>query len=205
MNNITKENKTLNKGSNTVAQPGTGIRVYQDHLYFYSEINDQTALDFNIMLTDLALQHAQCSVNGMFEAVKPSPIWLHINSPGGSVIAAMAMLDTMNRIKHSVPIVTIVEGCAASAGTFLSVAGTHRTIRENSYVLIHQLSSALWGKYTEMKDDMKNSENFMKAITKLYKKHTKLSPEKLTELLSHDLYLDAKTALKYGLVDQIII
>ncbi|HRW21965.1 MAG TPA: ATP-dependent Clp protease proteolytic subunit, partial [Bacteroidales bacterium] len=113
--------------------------------------------------------------------------------------------DTISRIKHTVPIITIVEGCAASAATFVSMVGSHRAIRENSYMLIHQLSQGMWGKYSEIKDDMTNANNFMRDIKRLYKKYTTIPMTKIDEILSHDLYINAKTCKKYGLVDNIII
>lgn len=184
---------------------GSNIKVHKDHLWFYDEINDVSALNFNKILTELGTQHAQNSVNGMFEPVAPNPIWLHINSQGGIITSAMSMVDTINRISNIVPIITIVEGLAASAGTFLSIVGTKRVIREHSYMLLHQLSGANWGKYEEMKDDFSNSEQFMKHIQRLYKKYTKIPQAELKEILKRDLYFDAKKCLKLGLVDQIII
>lgn len=183
----------------------SNIRVSRDHIWFYDTITDESALDFNQTITDLAYEHTKYMVNGMFESSAPAPIWLHINSPGGILTAAISMIDTINRIKHAVPIITIVEGRAASAATMLSMVGSHRVIRENSYMLVHQLSQGMWGTYTQIQDDMKNADKFMKDIKRLYKKHTKFPVLELNELLKHDLYLDAKTCKKYSIVDDIII
>jgi ATP-dependent Clp protease protease subunit len=184
---------------------GISIRTFQDHIWFYDEINDETALEFNKLITELGQMHAQTCVNGMFEPVPAAPIWLHINSNGGYITSAMSMVDTIKRIGTIVPIITIVEGCACSAATFLSLVGNRRVMRENSYMLIHQLSGAAWGKYEEMKDDMKNSDKFMKDIIKLYKKYTKIPTDKLNELLKHDIYFDSKLCEKLGLVDSVIV
>lgn len=203
-----KENTPMptQKTTNKMHSAGnSNIRVSRDHIWFYDEINDDTALDFNQCLTDLAHEHTKYTVNGMFEQSSPAPIWLHINSPGGIMTSAISMVDTMCRIKHVVPIITIVEGRAASAGTFLSMVGSHRTIRENSYMLVHQLSGAAWGNYEQMKDDMKNNDQFMKDIKRLYLKYTEFPKAELDKLLTHDLYLNAKTCKKWGLVDDIIV
>lgn len=199
-----KETSPVSKKKDAAQQISGSIRIFQDHIWFYDEINDESAIEFNRLITELAMRHAQSCVNGMFEPVAPPPIWLHINSPGGFVTSAMAMVDTVKRISNVVPVMSIVEGCVASAATFVSLIATRRVIRENSYMLIHQLNGASWGKYEEMKDDMRNNEKFMKDISKLYKKYTKIPPEKLAEMLQHDIYFDAKTCLKLGLVDQII-
>jgi len=75
---------------------------------------------------------------------------------------------------------------------------------ENSYMLIHQLSSGIWGKYDDIKDEMKNLDMLMEKITSLYQRHTKLPEEKLKEILTHDLWFSAEQCLEYGLVDKIL-
>jgi ATP-dependent protease ClpP protease subunit len=72
-------------------------------------------------------------------------------------------------------------------------------------MLIHQLSSECWGKMSEITDEYKNLTNVMNKITKIYKKYSNLSPKKLEKLLKHDLRLDAKKSIKYGLVDELYI
>ena len=71
-------------------------------------------------------------------------------------------------------------------------------------MLIHQLSSGMWGRYEELKDDMKNCDVLMKTIKKIYMEHAKIPKSKLGQILKHDLWFDAKTCLNYGLVDEII-
>ena len=71
-------------------------------------------------------------------------------------------------------------------------------------MLIHQISSGMWGKYEELKDDMENAESLMEAIREIYVNHTKIPKKTLNQLLKRDLWFDADTCLKYGLVDEII-
>jgi ATP-dependent protease ClpP protease subunit len=111
-------------------------------------------------------------------------------------------MDTI--IQSKVPINTVVDGCAASAATLMSVVGHRRYITKHSYILIHQLSSIFWGNYEQLKDDMENSDKFMKMIKSIYKEHTKIPMKKLDEILKHDLWFTAEEALQYGLVDEII-
>ena len=56
----------------------------------------------------------------------------------------------------------------------------------------------------EFDDEMRNLENLMKLIKNIYKKHTKVPPKKLDEILKHDLWWDAETCLKFDLVDEIL-
>ena len=71
-------------------------------------------------------------------------------------------------------------------------------------MLIHQISSGMWGKFEELKDDMDNNELIMKKIKDLYQEYTKIPKNKLSEILKHDLWWDADMCLKYGLIDEII-
>jgi ATP-dependent protease ClpP protease subunit len=71
-------------------------------------------------------------------------------------------------------------------------------------MLIHELSDINWGKYTELKDSMKSNDTIMKSIKEWYIERTKLPTDKIDEILSHDIWWNAKQCLKYGLVDQVI-
>ena len=71
-------------------------------------------------------------------------------------------------------------------------------------MLIHQLSGAMWGKFASMKDDMENSEMLMKKIKNIYKEHTTMPDDILEEILMRDIWWEAETCLKYGLIDEII-
>ena len=71
-------------------------------------------------------------------------------------------------------------------------------------MLIHQLSTGLWGKYEELVDDFKNASMFMERIQEIYKQRTKIPTKTLKEILKRDLWFDSETCLKYGLVDEIL-
>jgi ATP-dependent protease ClpP protease subunit len=107
-------------------------------------------------------------------------------------------------IKCKIPIYTVVDGICASAATFLTVVGKRRFINPHSFMLIHQLSSGFWGNYSEFRDHQRNLDLLMSTITGVYRKYTKLPETKLKSLMKHDLLLDAKQCLKYGLVDEIL-
>ena len=129
-------------------------------------------------------------------------IYLHINSYGGSVFAGFSAVDYIRT--SQVPVTTIIDGCAASAATMMSVVGEHRMMNEHAFMLIHQLSAGSWGKYEELKDDMANNDLLMKTIKDIYINHTKIPQKELAKMLKHDLWWNAKTCLKYGLVDEIV-
>ena len=169
-------------------------------IYFYAGVSMKENFTLNKEISRLDREMQMISMKLGLKV--PIPIHLKINSYGGSVFAAFGSIDYMKQSKT--PIYTYIDGCAASAGTIMSVCGDQRFIGENSYMLVHQLSSTHWGKYQELQDDMKNSDNLMKRIKEIYEERTKIPKSKMDEILKHDLWWDAKTCLRYGLVDEIL-
>ena len=72
--------------------------------------------------------------------------------------------------------------------------------------MIHEIRSTAWGKFTELKDDMKNNRKLMKDMKKYFRERSgeKLPDDKLDDVLKHDILWSAKKCLKYGLVNNII-
>ena len=176
------------------------VSSVNNRLYFYSEVARSKILTLNKKIHSLNVYLAnQKNIMSLHES---ADIYLHINSFGGSVFAGMAAVDYIKGSK--VPVKTIIDGCAASAATLMSVVAKERYINEHAFMLIHQLSSASWGKYEELKDDMENNDLLMDTIKQIYEEHTKIPKRELGKILKHDLWWDAKTCLKYGLVDDII-
>ena len=175
------------------------ILIEKNRIYFYSEVHRTKILTLNKTLRKLDKE----LVNRSNTLDTPVPnIYLHIQSFGGSVFSAFSTIDY---IRNSItPIHSVVEGCAASAATLMSVVAKKRYINAHSYMLIHQLSSGVWGKYEEIKDDMKNCDRLMKMIKDIYFEYTRIPKKKLEEILKHDLWFDAEQCLEYGLVDEII-
>jgi len=193
--------KTIWQASENQITGGEVIKSESNHIYYYSDVSVKSCLDLNKALQDKANELLSLSMKNGFGRPK---INLHVNSYGGSIFAGISSMDTILRIRNYVDIITIVEGGVASAGTFISVVGTKRKITKNSYMLIHQLSSFTYGKYSEIKDDMKNYDELMKMIKNIYTQYTEIPANVIDEILNHDLWWDAKTCLKYKLVDEII-
>jgi len=169
-------------------------------IFFYSEVNRTKVLTLNksLMNVGTSLQNKANSLN----LQDPGKIFLHINSYGGSVFAGLSAVDCI--LTSPVDVVTIIDGCAASAATLMSVVGSRRLMHKHSFMLIHQLSSWMAGKYAELQDDMKNNDLLMKTIKGIYEEHTKIPKKQLANVLKHDLWWDAKKCLDYGLIDEII-
>ena len=175
------------------------VDIGRNRIYFYSEVNRPKNLALNKSIVTLGNSLYN---RGQSLEMDPGRIFLHINSGGGSVFAGLSSVDYIRNSK--VPITTVIDGCAASAATIMSVVGHHRIMHKHSFMLIHQISSVMWGKYEEMKDDMKNSELLMETIIKIYEEHTRIPKNELKDILKRDLWWNAETCLDYGLVDEII-
>ena len=175
------------------------IETKSNRIYYYTEVSRGKNLELNMKIKELS---GDLIDRGRKLQVDPGRIYLHINSYGGSVFAGFSSVDYIRN--SEVPITSIIDGCAASAATIMSVTANHRQINKHAYMLIHQLSSGMWGKYQEQKDTMENNDRLMKMIIEIYEEHTKMPKKELNKLLKHDLWWDADTCLKYGLVDEII-
>ena len=175
------------------------ISVHENKIYYYAGVNRDSASELNKKLGELESKSLTLGHN---LDIDPPILKILINSGGGSITAGISSMDTILRCK--VPVHTYVDGFCASAATFISVVGSYRFMSRNSYMLIHQLSSSLWGKYSEIEDEKKNLDLMMETIKSVYKEYTKVPMRKLDEILKHDLLWDAKMCLKYGLVDEVI-
>ena len=135
-----------------------------NHVYFHAEVNRNNIFE---LITHLRESEIENIVNAHKMSLDEIPIYLHINSFGGSVFDALTAIDVIKACK--VPVYTVIEGATASAGTLMSVVGVKRFIRPSSYMLIHQLSSGCWGKMSEIEDDFQNNKILMEKIKNIYK------------------------------------
>ncbi|MBQ8895607.1 MAG: ATP-dependent Clp protease proteolytic subunit [Clostridia bacterium] len=134
-------------------------------------------------------------------------IVVYINSPGGSVIDGLSMIDTMNLISCDVS--TICVGLAASMGAMLLMSGAKgkRKILPHSQVLIHQPLSNLGNSYRQASDLEIVAREAVKTKQTLYSiihETTGQPYEKIEKDCDRDYTLSAKEALDYGIVDEII-
>ena len=180
-------------------KPEKFISVHENKIYYYSNVNRESAVELNKKIGEL--ESKSLTMSKTLDIDTPS-IKVLINSGGGSITAGISSMDTILRCK--VPVETYVDGFCASAATFLSVVGEKRFMSRNSYMLIHQLSTNFWGKYSEFEDEKQNLDLMMKTIKRVYKEYTKVPMKKIDEILKHDLMWDATTCLEYGLIDKVV-
>jgi len=129
-------------------------------------------------------------------------ITIYINSPGGSVHDALAVVDYIKNSQFKFR--SVIEGCAASAATMISVVCHDRQITENAMVLIHELSSCSYGKMNEIEINTYSLKKLMDMIINIYLQHTEVNQKYLKKILRHDIYWSAQEALKLKIVDSII-
>ena len=155
------------------------------------EINDNTA---NVIIAQLLY----------LDSISNDNISLYINSPGGSITSGMAIYDTMNLIKSDVS--TICVGMAASMAAFLLSCGKKgkRYCLPNSEVMIHQPLGGVNGQATEIDIVAKRILNLKDKINHILAKNTKKNLKQIEKDTDRDYYMDAKTALEYGIIDKIL-
>lgn len=134
-------------------------------------------------------------------------IHFYINSPGGSIVDGMAIVDTMNYIKC--PVSTICVGMAASMGSVLLACGDKgkRFATPNSEILIHQPligGNGLSGQATDIKIHTDHLIKTREKLNKLLSERTGQSIEKIWADTERDNYMTAEEALNYGLIDGIL-
>ena len=132
-------------------------------------------------------------------------IQLHINSPGGSITAGLAIYDTMQYIKNDV--VTFCIGQAASMGAFLLMAGKKgkRFALPNSRILIHQPSmGGLSGQATDIEIYTREMLRIRETLYKIYQHHTGRTYEEISKDSERDNYMSPEEAKAYHLIDNVM-
>ena len=167
-------------------------RLLEDRIIFIGgEINDSSA---NIIIGELLY----------LDSISHDDISIYINSPGGSVTAGLAIYDTMNFIKSNVS--TICIGLAASMGAFLLSSGTHgmRYALPNSEIMIHQPLGGAEGQATEIKIAAEHILKIKDKLNHILSINTNQNITTIENDTDRDNFMNAKEALKYGLIDKII-
>lgn len=137
-----------------------------------------------------------------FHTTTTIPIILFINSWGGCLDSA---LGGCNIIKDNPnPIITVITGQSASAGTMLSVVGYRRIIYPNAYAMVHEGSAYLGGDGEDIEVGMHNMDITEDIVKNLYLQNTILTSKEYSDLCLDDKVWDAKTCIRYGLVDSIV-
>ena len=171
--------------------------ISNNNIYFNGPITDETCMQLKYALD----KHRYFYFNN---DNYPKAINLFIQSPGGSLLPTLALVDEIKNF--DVDIHTFIRGYAASAATLLSVIGKKRYIYKNSLMMIHgiKLNEQTVSNVLQVKDLNHNIDLFMSIITDIYLENSNIDKKMLFELFEHDIWLDSKNALKFGFVDKIL-
>ncbi|HEV8095786.1 MAG TPA: ATP-dependent Clp endopeptidase proteolytic subunit ClpP [Burkholderiales bacterium] len=184
-----------------IEQSGRGERAYDIYsrllkervVFLVGPVNEITA---NLIVAQLLF----------LESENPDKdIFFYINSPGGSVSAGLAIYDTMQFIKPDVS--TLCIGQAASMGALLLAAGDHtkRFALPNSRVMIHQPMGGFSGQASDVEIHAKEILYLRQRLNEILAKHTRQPMEVIQKDTDRDFFMGAEDAVKYGLVDKVLV
>lgn len=134
------------------------------------------------------------------------PLKIILNSPGGSVIAGLALFDYIRYLRAGGHHVTVVAlGYAASMGGILLQAGGKRVIGREAMLLIHEVSSGTQGKVSDMEDDVRYTGRLWDKLAKILAERSNLTYRQIKARAKRvDWWLDASEAIKLGFADEIL-
>ena len=161
-------------------------------IYLGTEIDDGVANTVIAQMLHLASENSEAPIN------------LYLNSPGGSVSAGLAIMDTMRLIPNDVS--TLAMGLAASMGQFLLSAGTKgkRYALPHARVLMHQGSAGIGGTAVDIEIQAENLEHTRDVVLGLIAEHTDQPRARIEADSLRDRWFTAEEAKAYGFVDHVV-
>ena len=140
------------------------------------------------------------------EDTKHKPIQIHINSPGGDVYSMFGLYDTIKSMQKAGYVISTVNvGLAASAACFILMSGSngYRKSLSHCRTMIHTVSSGTFGKIAEMIVDVEEGKNIQKELDDIINNNA--SAELIKNCKYLDFWMSADDALKYNIIDEIVV
>jgi ATP-dependent protease ClpP protease subunit len=175
-------------------EEGTDTTV-RNRVFFYSDVTVKSALQLVIAL-DQAVQWVVTNAPDPWSVVH-----LHIQSSGGDAYAGISAMEHVRRCR--VPVHTHVDGYVASAATFILLGGQKRLMGKYGRLLIHQLSTGFWGKYSELLEEVRNSADLTKVIQDIYMTNTLMPQKAIVDVMADEVNLTSSACLEYGIVHEV--
>ncbi len=179
--------------------------TYERWIDIYTRLNQERIIFLGQEVTD-SLANSIIAAMLYLDSDDPTkPIYIYINSPGGSVTAGMAIYDTMQHIKSEV--VTICVGLAASMGAFLLASGSKgkRLALPNARIMIHQpLGGTGRRQASDIEIEAKEILRIRDSLNHILAERTGQSLEKIEKDTDRDYFMSAQEAKEYGLIDNVI-
>lgn len=165
------------------------VLLHSRTILLFSPINDEKAEEIVSKL--LSLDH-----------LNSNPIYLVINSPGGSLSSGFSIIDTMKGIKA--PVVTIINGEACSMAGVISIVGDKRLITKHSIWMAHDVSSGVSDYVSKMIDRIEFVSEYQKKLMSVLRDNTKLTEKDIERAKNGELWFFSEECLKKKIVDSII-
>lgn len=180
---------------------------YTQWIDIYTRLSQERIIFLGQEVTDGLANSIVASMLYLDSEDNTKPIYLYINSPGGSVTAGMAIYDTMQYIKSDV--VTICVGLAASMGAFLLCAGTpgKRLALPHARIMIHQPMGGTGRQRLQATDIAIEAKEILRVreeLNEMMARHANKSIEQIAKDTDRDYFMSAQEAMEYGLIDRVI-
>jgi len=134
--------------------------------------------------------------------IKTGKITVRINSPGGDVFDANALYNCIK--SHPLKPVTRVESLAASAASYIAMAGSQKQAYKNSMVMIHEPMTGMWGNQFELRETADVLEQISSIMVEMYADNTSVGKKEIREMLKAETWMTARQAKEKGFIDTII-
>lgn len=194
--------------------PASPIISIKNHIYFYENVETAITRALFSTMHEVAMNIIDTAIENNFPII---PIHLHINSTGGLVSDALAIVQGIEDIQEGrihqvggipikIPVYTYIEGEADSAASLIASVGTKRFCSRHALSLIHDVRQIGGGikKIDDIQTEAANLQMIKDKFYEIYMEHSKLTKEELQKICEKEDYSTPDDLLKYGLVDQII-
>lgn len=155
-------------------------------IYIYDVIDSWYGVNANDLVRELA-------------GITASKIHVRINSPGGSVFDGMAIYNALKR--HKAEIITHVDGWAASAASFIALAGDTVLMGEGSFIMIHNAWGVAIGDAEDMRRMAETLDTISDAIIGIYERQTENDRDQIIEWMDAETWFNADAAIEAGFAD----
>ena len=177
------------------AEDRVGVKLLENSIhYLFGEIDEE-----NI---------SECIKWILYENTEPREkvLTLYINSTGGNLYEAFALIDVIKRSQH--PVRTIAIGSAMSAAFLIFASGTngYRFASKNTSFMCHQFSESMDNKYHDLKATMKENDLCNEKMISILKEATGLAPSVIKKKLlpASDVYLSVEEVIELGIADELV-
>lgn len=194
--------------------PASPIISIKNHIYFYENVETAITRALFSTMHEVAMNIIDTAIENNFPII---PIHLHINSTGGLVSDALAIVQGIEDIQEGrihqvggipikIPVYTYIEGEADSAASLIACVGTKRFCSRHALSLIHDVRQIGGGikKIDDIQTEAANLQMIKDKFYEIYMEHSKLTKEELQKICEKEDYSTPQQLMEYGLVDQII-